>query len=323
MIGSYEKAELNEADELPPADDYASHAALLLTQLEQATFNSYSFQGQGPRQAQSLGPATPVDVAGLDFRTAAGFLEQQLAAHPTTAVLAATDYRIAEVPVNMTFKRLLASRVKPVRKASSALHGYQAPGRIPVDFGCLARTKPLQIVAGLNLGSAQHSAFLSAMRGMACVVVEDTVSATFQLWFRVYAQHDHAQDLVAMQHVFDAVSSELNADGGEGGVYTVTLDARQRGRFLLPLGRMRVHYWAFGKVKPDVLVSRLTAFRQSARERKSNVHAASVLDAVRAVKEAPRAGHTVGPVSGLPVLDMTDGKCRWHPANTSCEVLGT
>jgi hypothetical protein len=331
MIGALEAAELKEPSDLPPPNDYASHAALLLVLLEQATFNSFNFQENGPRRVQALGRASPVDVAGLNFRTAAGFLEQQLAKHPASVLLVATDYRIEETPLNMTFKSLLIKQLEPrlLHQGRRAVSGYQYPGRIPVDYKCLARTKPLLVVTGLRSSDAKHNRFIAAMRALACAIVEDTVDGSLQLWFQVYAAHYQAKnkaptEIDSVVRTFEDAILLLNKDQNDG-VRLAALDARQRGQFVVPLGRLRVHYWAFRNHKVEAYETRLGNLKPLLASATIATEGALAPRGVspgekNAASEEPTL--KVGPVSGLPVLDMTDGKCRWHPFNTSCEVLG-
>lgn len=60
LYSRFEMAELVDADTLPAADDYGSHAALLLTTISATTFNIFRFVPEGSRYMGDLGVATPV-----------------------------------------------------------------------------------------------------------------------------------------------------------------------------------------------------------------------------------------------------------------------
>ena len=312
----YEQAELTDAETLPAADDHGSHAALVLSTVAAVTFNAFRFVPQAPRHVEALGPgASPVDMDGDSLLEAIGALQQQLDVHAQLAVTVGTDYRVHNAPLNVTMKQLLmkAYHVAPLPRP-------RAGPATTTDFtpACLERTRVLVVLSGLREGRAPAQAVLRALRGVSNMVVEDTADGSVQLWFvlraatRVSEVEARAVDIGDTLRAFEALAAALGwrAQGG-GDVGFAILDARQRGRFRLPLSRLRVHRWVYKYVKGDILKEKV---RQLVREVAS-------LPLLQLQPSAIAVG-AAGPAGASELRQDDRVPCRRSPPGTHLHVNG-
>ena len=258
LVFRYEQVDLVDADTLPAPDDYESHAAILMTTLTAATFNTFRFLPHGSRKVEALGRASPVDVDGLRIPAALGQLQAQMAAHPSLALEIGTDFRVHNAPLNRTMKQVLMKtfRVTP--------HPQNRNQPVTTAFtpSCLQRTRVLVIFTGLREENPQARAVLHALRGLSNVVVEDVADASVQLWFVLHAASRisevkaRAVDISDTLRDFEALAAALgwNAEApGEGEVGFAILQSPKRGRFRLPLAGLRVHRWRYKYMKGPLL----------------------------------------------------------------------
>jgi hypothetical protein len=316
MYARFELAQLVDADTLPAVDDYGSHAALLLTTISAATFNTFRYVPEGPRYMEDLGVASPPDISGMDISEAIGAAQAHLSQHPHLAVDIGTDYRLTEEQLNLTMKQALmkAFDVPPVAVSTSSA--------INVSFlsACLERTRVLAVLTGLQEGREQDMALLRSLRSISGMIIEDAIEGSIQLWFVLRAARrmteakaevvDISQTLEALQ----AAAERLNA-AAEGGsrVRFSSLDARRRGRFRLPISKLRIHRWGFAYPRSEQLLNaldRLASAATQAQQRRSVIKA----DHDALMEDA-----------GIPALQKLEGSevCRWTAPGAAMNISGT
>ena len=306
----FEMAELVEADTLPGPDDYGSHAALLLSTFSAATFNVFNFLPNGARAVEALGKAAPVDVEGMRFFAAVGNVQEQLDAHPRLALEIGTNYTFHNQPLNATMK---AAVMKAYNVAPRAQAG---PSRLSTDAipACLKRTRVLAVLSGLRDSRPQDSALLRSVRSISNMLVEDVLDGSVQVWFVLRAEEktsvlqsrpvDIRSTLAALQAAADRLS---RAAGDNGGAVRLTvLDARERGRFRLPLSKLRVHRWTYKAVLPSSLRQKLQQLEQQG----------SVVAPARRSAETDEA-LPAGRGSGVKAA-----ACQWSPPGTVVQLNG-
>ena len=314
----YETAELVEADTLPGPDDYGAHAALLISTFSAATFNVFNFLPDGARALEALGKATPLDVEGMRFFAAVGTVQEQLDAHPQLALEIGTNYTFHNEPLNETMKGAMmkAYNVAPETQVARLRLSTEATP------ACWKRTRVLAVLSGLRDSRPQDSALLRSVRSISNMLVEDVLDGSVQVWFVLRAEKqtgvhktqpiDIRDTLAALQSTADRLSRA--AGDASGAVRLTVLDARERGRFRLPLSKLRVHRWTYKAVLPSSLRQKLQQLEQQP-EQQPEVQGSVVSPAQRSAEtdEALSAGRG----------SAADGAvCQWSPPGTVVQLNG-
>jgi hypothetical protein len=287
----------------------------VLTTISSSTYNSFQFVAERSRAVEDLGVSSPPDMSGMGISETLGALGAQLENHPHLAVDVGTDYRYTEEPLNLTMKAALmeAFNVQPVSK----------PAAKPLDTSlisaCLERTRTLAILTGLRESRAQDMALLRSLRGLAGMVVEDVTDGSVQLWFVLRSSRRKSEtvsesvDIGAELNALQRAADRLSAAAGDGfPVRFISLDARQRGRYRIPLSKLRVHRWTLSFMINAQLKSKLDKLAEEAQ-----VQTQTIRRSVDLIPAALGSG-AERPANGTTKLEA----CRWSDPGVPISVQG-
>lgn len=115
-------------------------------------------------------------------------------------------------------------------------------------------------------------ALLLSLRRLAGMVVEDVADGSVQLWFVLRSARRKSEtvsesvDIGAELDALQRAAERLTAAAGDGlPVRFISLDARQRGRYRIPLSKLRVHRWTLSFMINAQLKSKLDKLAEEAQ----------------------------------------------------------